>query len=467
MLKEQSQKFKLLFISLDLFNGLFSCFLAFFIRYFLQDSTQTDILYIDKFSYFYLSIILAVVQIISFIIIDLYHPKRGISLLDESLAIFVGIILNLVIVLALLFFFRGDSFSRLFIIYFAICNFLVTNFFHILFRTFLRYIRKKGYNIKKVLFISLKEVSINFIEHLQKNSIYGYEILGFIQVSNIESKIQTCVNLGNISKIDQILTKYKPDLVIYTLDNKEKSYLKEIINACDLEGIDLKLIPAFEELIKMNGRVEDINGIPILSIRNIPIRLGYNQFLKRIFDVCFSFVVILAFLPFYIIIAFLVKVTSKGPIFIFQERVGLDGKNFKMIKFRSMLTQIKQSSDTKWTVENDPRVTKLGKFLRKYSIDETPQFFNVLIGNMSVVGPRPERPFFVEKFKHQYKEYMRRHSVKSGITGLAQIKGLRGDTSISERIQADIFYIENWSLWLDIKIILLTPIKGLFSKNAY
>ena len=466
MLKEHNQTFKIFFILLDLFNSLCSCLLAFFIRYFLQDSSETDILYIDKLSYFYLSLVLAFVQILSFIVIDLYHPKRGVSLLDEVLAILYGIILNLVIVLSLLFFFRGDSFSRLFIIYFAVCNFLVTNFFHIFFRYFLRYIRKKGYNLKKVLFIGMEDISLNFISHLEKNSMYGYKILGFVKIAP-EEQGNWLKNLGSISEMEKILEVHKPDLAIYTMGRKKKDYLKEIIDACDLEGIDLKLLPVFEELIKMHSRVEDIDGIPILSIRNIPIRLGYNQFSKRVFDILFSLTVILLFFPFYLIIGFLVKINSKGPVFIFQERIGLDGKKFKIIKFRSMHITEQNRSDTKWTIKDDPRVTKLGKILRKYSIDEIPQFLNVLIGSMSVVGPRPERPFFVEQFKYKYKQYMRRHSVKSGITGWAQIQGLRGDTSISKRIQADIYYIENWSIWFDIKIILLTPVKGLFNKNAY
>ncbi|EMO05061.1 bacterial sugar transferase [Leptospira interrogans serovar Icterohaemorrhagiae str. Verdun HP] len=165
--------------------------------------------------------------------------------------------------------------------------------------------------------------------------------------------------------------------------------------------------------------------------------------------------------------ALLVKLTSPGPVFYYQERVGLDNKKFKMIKFRTMVVQAKTQSETTWTVQNDPRVTSVGRILRKLSLDETPQFFNVLFGDMSVVGPRPERPHFVEKFKNDHKHYMRRHAVKAGITGLAQVKGLRGDTSIEDRIAADIYYIENWSIWLDLKIILLTPFKGIMDKNAY
>lgn len=254
---------------------------------------------------------------------------------------------------------------------------------------------------------------------------------------------------------------------MYTLEPSEGDHLKEVLDACDHEGIDLKIVPGFQEFIKARGRVEEMEGLPVISIRNIPIRLGYNKFIKRIFDLLFSVLFILFFSPFYLVMALLVKLTSRGPVFYYQERVGLDHRKFKMIKFRTMVVQAKSQSETTWTVQNDPRVTSVGKILRKLSLDETPQFFNVLFGDMSVVGPRPERPHFVEKFKNDHRHYMRRHAVKAGITGLAQIKGLRGDTSIDDRIAADIYYIENWSLWLDLKIILLTPFKGIMDKNAY
>jgi hypothetical protein len=210
-----------------------------------------------------------------------------------------------------------------------------------------------------------------------------------------------------------------------------------------------------------------MDGIPIITIRDIPLRNGYNRVVKRVFDILFSFLFILLFSPIYLLIALLVKLSSKGPIFIYQERVGLDNKKFQMIKFRSMLVQEKSESDTKWTIKNDPRITPIGSILRKLSLDETPQFFNSLIGDMSVVGPRPERPFYVEQFKTSHKHYMRRHAVKAGITGWAQVQGLRGDTSIEDRIEADIYYIENWSLIMDLKIILMTPFTGFINKNAY
>ena len=192
-----------------------------------------------------------------------------------------------------------------------------------------------------------------------------------------------------------------------------------------------------------------------------------NRVLKRTFDLVFSGLFILVFSPVFLAIALAVKLTSKGPVFFSQDRVGLDNEVFKIIKFRTMRVQTTQASNTVWTTKDDPRITPIGKFLRKSSLDEIPQFFNIFVGQMSVVGPRPERPYYVDQFRDKYKYFKRRHAVKAGLTGWAQINGLRGDTSIQDRIDADLYYIENWTFFLDLKIVLLTPFKGMIHKNAY
>lgn len=471
MLKERSQTFKLVFTVLDFFNALLGCVLAFSFRFYLLDDTGLDRQYVDVQSYGFLFVLLAFFQVIVFIAIDLYHPRRGLSFIDEFLTIAGGVFINLILVLAILFFFRGDlgseRFSRSVILAFAFINTFTTSLLHFSARIVLRILRKKGYNLRSVLVVGVAETSKRFNDAVIKHGIYGYKILGFVQTGATKPVRKDMKVLGKISKIGKILETERPDLVVYTLEPSEGDHLKEVLDACDHEGIDLKIVPGFQEFIKARGRVEEMEGLPVISIRNIPIRLGYNKFIKRSFDLLFSILFILFFSPFYLLMALLVKLTSSGPVFYYQERVGLDHKKFKMIKFRTMVVQTQNQSETTWTVQNDPRVTGVGRILRKLSLDETPQFFNVLFGDMSVVGPRPERPHFVEKFKNDHKHYMRRHAVKAGITGLAQVKGLRGDTSIEDRIAADIYYIENWSLWLDIKIILLTPFKGIMDKNAY
>lgn len=467
MLKERSQSFKVLFVGIDLLNSVLSFGIAFSVRYFVQDESLFYIGIIDISSYALLGAILAVTQVAAFISIDLYHPRRGLSVLDEFLAIAGGVLLNLLVILSLLFFFRKESFSRLVIIYYAVINILVTSLVHSIFRSILKALRKKGYNLRKVIIIGTGKSAIRFAEIIKKHNIYGYKVEGLLKSKSLPPKGTTLKVLGTVRDIEKIIKEYKPDLFVYALTLKEGEYLKDIIEICDLENVDLKIVPDFTEFITAKGRVEDIEGLPIISIRNIPIRLGYNRFIKRTFDFVFSSLFIICFSPFYLLIALLVKLSSNGPVFIKQERVGLDNKKFDMLKFRSMYVQDKQKSDTVWTTKNDPRVTPVGQILRKLSLDETPQFLNVFIGNMSVVGPRPERPFYVEEFKKKHTHYMRRHAVKAGITGWAQINGLRGDTSIEERIEADIFYIENWSLLFDLKIVLLTPFKGMLSKNAY
>ncbi|MCE9501944.1 MAG: undecaprenyl-phosphate glucose phosphotransferase, partial [Leptospira sp.] len=453
--------FKLLFVGMDFINALISFSIAFSYRY-----SQGDFYARDIKSYVFLCLLLAVMQVIVFISIDLYHPRRGLSFTDEFLTIFTGVFLNLFITLSLIFFFRGESFSRVIILSFTLINVIVTTSIHSIFRSVLKALRRRGYNLRWVIILGTGSTAVTFSEIIKKHTIYGYVVAGFLKTKVAQGKKLKGKILGSIKELEKIIKEYSPDMIVYALSAGEGDYLQETIDICDFENIDLKVVPSYSEFIKAKGRVEDMDGLPIISIRNIPIRLGYNRFIKRSFDFLFSLVFIILFSPVYALIAIAIKFTSDGPVFLKQERVGLDNKSFDMLKFRTMFVQEQKKSDTVWTKKDDPRVTAIGRLLRKLSLDETPQFFNVLTGSMSVVGPRPERPFFVEQFKvkHKKMQYMRRHSVKAGITGWAQVNGLRGDTSIEQRIEADIFYIENWSLFLDLKIILLTPFKGILSK---
>ncbi|BDA78856.1 undecaprenyl-phosphate glucose phosphotransferase [Leptospira kobayashii] len=468
MLKERSQSFKLLFLFTDLFIAGFSFGISFFIRYYLLDDSEFQRQVIDETSYLILAIVLAITQVIAFLSIDLYHPRRGLSFTDEFFGIVSGVGLNLVLVLALLFFIRGESFSRLVITYFALGAIISISLAHLVLRGILRVLRKKGYNLRSVIVIGTGKSAKNFADSIQKHSIYGYVVKGLftgkVSLNIGESKYQI---LGNVKKLEDYVKSNEVDLIVYAFSHEEGDYLKEVIDTSDYYGIDLKVIPSYEEIITAKGRTEIIDGIPIISIRNIPLRLGYNRVIKRSFDIAFSLLFIILFSPFYLIISILVKLSSPGPVFYKQERIGLDNRIFGMMKFRSMIVQKKSDSDTLWTTKDDPRVTRIGAILRKLSLDETPQFFNVLFGDMSVVGPRPERPFYVEKFQTEHHQYMRRHAAKAGITGWAQVQGLRGDTSIEKRIEADIYYIENWSLIFDIKIIILTPWKAVVDRNAY
>lgn len=236
---------------------------------------------------------------------------------------------------------------------------------------------------------------------------------------------------------------------------------------CEKSGVHTKFVPDYNNIIPTKPYTEDLLGLPVINIRRVPLSNALNMVMKRAVDLFGAVVAIILFSPVMLITAILVKTTSNGPLVFKQERVGLQNRPFYMYKFRSMVVQNEIVEKGEWTTKNDPRVTPIGKFIRKTSIDELPQLFNVLKGDMSLVGPRPERPFFVEKFKEEIPRYMVKHQVRPGLTGWAQVNGYRGDTSIKKRIEYDIYYIENWTIGFDFKILFLTFFKGFINKNAY
>lgn len=243
--------------------------------------------------------------------------------------------------------------------------------------------------------------------------------------------------------------------------------LEQIVAICEKSGVHTKFVPDYYNFISTNPYTEDLDGLPVINIRNVPLTNTVNRMIKRLIDIIGSIVALILFSPIMLVVAILVKKSSPGPIFFAQERIGLGNKPFKMYKFRSMGVQDPKKEAKEWTTKNDARVTPVGRIIRKTSLDELPQFWNVLKGDMSLIGPRPERPLFVEKFKEEIPRYMIKHQVRPGITGWAQVNGFRGDTSIRSRIEHDLYYIENWSLGLDIKILFLTFFKGFVNKNAY
>jgi Undecaprenyl-phosphate glucose phosphotransferase len=264
-----------------------------------------------------------------------------------------------------------------------------------------------------------------------------------------------------------ILPENHLDEIAITLGLKEYARLEEIVALCEKSGVHTKFIPDYNNIIPTKPYTEDIMGMPVINIRYVPLSNTFRAAVKRCVDIVGSICAIILASPIMIVFSIIIKVTSPGPLVYKQERVGLHNRPFMMYKFRSMVVQEEQSEKKAWTVRDDPRVTKVGRIMRKTSIDELPQLFNVLKGEMSLVGPRPERPFFVEKFQEEIPRYMVKHQVRPGMTGWAQIHGYRGDTSIKKRIEYDLYYIENWTLGLDIKILFLTIFKGFVNNNAY
>jgi Undecaprenyl-phosphate glucose phosphotransferase len=273
--------------------------------------------------------------------------------------------------------------------------------------------------------------------------------------------------LGKVERFSEIARSAVIDEVIIALPLRMEKVIIEMVERCDYEGIRVRIVPDFFRVIRNRAVLDRLGDIPFIGIRTEPLSLLKNRVLKRTFDIVFSLTALILLSPIFAIIAIIIKATSKGPVFFKQERMGANNVEFEIYKFRSMTVQAKEHSDTIWTTANDSRVTKIGNIMRKTNLDELAQFWNVLIGNMSVVGPRPEREHFVEQFKEEIHNYKVRHLVKSGITGWAQVNGWRGDTSIKKRVEHDIYYIENWSFWLDLKIIGLTLFGGQTQKHAY
>ncbi len=409
-------------------------------------------------TYFMLGVIFVFFQIVIFIATDLYRPRAGRSSGREFAGILKGVLLNVITVLALLFFYRGTSFSRMVIIYYVVFSVAFHYAGHYFYRKYIIYLRSRGYRISRVLVLGTGASAARFVSFVNRNSVYGFRIEGiFGDKRSAAPELKPLIS-GSLKDFQKKAAELRADMVVYALPaaQSDHAFLTETVAFCDREGIDCRIIPDLVDMITHSARIEDLEGMPILTLRDIPLRNVYNRFLKRSFDILFSLAVLIIASPVFLLLAVLIKLDSKGPVFFLQERVGLDRKNFLLYKFRTMKVQEKNESDTKWGSKNDDRVTRIGRFLRKTSLDEIPQFINVLIGNMSVVGPRPERPHFVKQFKNQYDQYMRRHAVKAGITGYAQIKGYRGDTSIEKRVELDIYYIENWSFWLDLMITLKT-----------
>jgi Undecaprenyl-phosphate glucose phosphotransferase len=272
--------------------------------------------------------------------------------------------------------------------------------------------------------------------------------------------------LGTLAEAGDILQRDRIDQLYVALPLDEHAKMVSLVESANRAIVEVKVVPDLVQVIALRARLEELDGIPIINIHDVPLR-GFNSVLKRAIDVGLSGLGLIALTPVLAVLALIVRLSSPGPAFFRQERMGLDGRSFWVWKFRSMYDEAERETGPIWAREDDPRCTPVGRFLRRSNLDEIPQLWNVFTGDMSLVGPRPERPFFVEQFKQRMPQYMLRHKVKAGLTGWAQVNGWRGNTSIEKRIEYDLYYIENWSVMLDIKIMWLTLIKGFFHKHAY
>lgn len=362
---------------------------------------------------------------------------------------------------------EGD-FSRSTYIMFYLINIVLQWGTRMLIFALLRDMREKGMNQTQMICVGYSRAAEEYIDRVLANPQWGYVIRGILDDNVPAGTAYRGIKvLGRIANLNVILPENRLDEIAITLGLSEYYRLEEIVALCEKSGVHTKFIPDYNKIIPTKPYTEDILGLPVINIRYVPLNNTFNAMVKRAMDIVGSIVGIIVTSPIMLLMCLLIKLTSPGPLIYKQERVGLHNQNFRMYKFRSMEVQPESEEKKAWTVKNDPRVTGIGKFMRHTSIDELPQLFNILKGDMSLVGPRPERPFFVEKFREEIPRYMVKHQVRPGLTGWAQVKGYRGDTSIRKRIECDLYYIENWSIGFDIKIIFLTFFKGFVNKNAY
>ena len=408
------------------------------------------------------------VYLLLYNLFSLYTPKRVQGRRLELWNIVKANTVGIALILGVLYLIKMIDFSRWMLFYFYVLNVILETIARNLIRYFLRDIRRKGYNLKHIVLVGYSRAAEEYIDRILENPQWGYKIRGILD-DNIEAgtEYRGIKVIGRIDNLMVILPENRLDEIAITLGLSEYSRLEEIVNLCEKSGVHTKFIPDYNRVIPTKPYTEDILGLPVINIRHVPLTNTFYAAIKRAMDIAGAICAIILFSPVMLFSAIMIKLTSPGPLIFKQERVGLHNRTFMMYKFRSMDVQAPDKEKTKWTVKDDPRVTNFGKFMRKTSIDELPQLFNILKGEMSLVGPRPERPFFVEKFKEEIPRYMIKHQVRPGMTGWAQVNGYRGNTSIKKRIEYDLYYIENWTLGLDIKILFLTVFKGFINKNAY
>ncbi|WP_407454903.1 undecaprenyl-phosphate glucose phosphotransferase [Methanobrevibacter sp.] len=407
------------------------------------------------------------VYLILYFAFGLYKPRRTYkNIFSEATQIIKVNIIAFVVLVSILFIINQPNFSRIMLFLLAVFATFFGIIERFIIRSILKNIRINNKNLKHILIVGDNELAYTFARRIKENPYLGFVVSGFLGRSeHVGQEIEGIKIIGSFKDIDRILDENMFDRVVLAIPLKYYYKIDELVESCERVGIKAEIIPDYIRYFPAQPSVDMIEDIPIINIRYVPLDDDFNKFLKYLSDYVISIIAILITSPIMIITAIAIKITSPGPIIFKQERIGHYSKPFMMYKFRSMKVQNPNEEKSEWTTKDDPRKTRVGDFIRRTSIDELPQFFNVLKGDMSVVGPRPERPYFVEQFKETIPKYMVKHQVKPGLTGWAQIHGCRGDTSITQRIKYDIEYVENWHLGLDLAIMIKTALKK--NPNAY
>ncbi len=467
MIKDNQKNFSRLHVAIDILVISFSYICAWAIRFVGPLSNTATI---SKTFEEYMMLLLMIVPgyLLLYHAFTLYEPLR----MQGRRLVLANIIkantLGILIIMFGLYYVDEGDYSRVTFIIFYFINICLEWGVRMFIFCILRDMRKRGLNQKQVLLVGYSRAAEEYIDRILQNPQWGYTVRGILDDNVPAGTMYKNVKvIGRIANLMVILPVSSLDEIAITLGLSEYYRLEEIVALCEKSGVHTKFIPDYNNIIPTKPYTEDIQGLPVINIRYVPLSNTFYALVKRSMDIVGSIIGIIVSSPVMLLMCILIKLTSPGPLIYRQERVGLHNKTFWMYKFRSMEIQPESEEKKAWTVKNDPRVTGIGKFMRRTSIDELPQLFNILKGDMSLVGPRPERPFFVEKFREEIPRYMVKHQVRPGLTGWAQVNGYRGDTSIRKRIEYDLYYIENWNIGFDIKIMLLTIFKGFINKNAY
>lgn len=420
----------------------FSWYLRFKSGFFVQDAGV-----LPAKTYFSALFLIIPGYLLLYSVFQLYMPRRVKSYRKELMDIIRANGIGFMIFILVLYFIKQEHFSRQMLCIFFFINISLEFASRYLIRTILWKMRKQGLNQKHILMIGESQMAEQYMDRLRENPKWGYQVFA---------------HLKDEEKLERILEGNELDEVVIALRAEDYGKLERIVDVCEKAGVHTKMIPDFGNVISTRPYIEDVQGIPVIHVRRVPLNIMRNRAAKRAVDLIGATVAIILFSPVMLLTVLVVALTEEGSVIYRQERVGLHNQVFYMYKFRSMIMQDEEKEKAEWSTRNDPRITPVGKLIRRTSIDELPQLFNVLKGEMSLVGPRPERPQFVQKFRDEIPRYMVKHQVRPGMTGWAQINGYRGDTSIEKRIEYDLYYIENWTMVFDMKILILTIFKGFF-----
>ncbi len=442
--------------------------LSFFLSYYLRFSTGLlgeGVLSLTPARYAVVLWFVIPINILGYKISGLYDSLRTKRFALQMRNILFVYLISLAAIFIYLFISKEVNYSRLLAVIFMAISFCATVLMHFTVKKVLIRLRIGEKNLRYTVVVGAGRMGQDYLAKISTHPEFGYQVSAFLddnpKLKN--KKVMDIPVVGKVAALEDYLKKNFIDLLVIALPNNAAEAINQVINTAELYGVKSQIIPDFYKVLPSKPLIDDIDGLPLIHTRFVPLDIWFNKVIKRAFDFIVSLIALIVLSPFLLMVALIVKLTSPGPAIYKQRRVGYNRKEFDIYKFRSM-KYVKEDKPG-WTTEGDDRRTKFGEFMREHNIDELLQLYNVLKGDMSIVGPRPEQPAFVEQFMYEIPKYMIKHHVKPGITGWAQVNGWRGDTSIEERIKCDIYYIEYWTFGFDIKIIFMTAFGG--TKNAY